>query len=174
MKNEFAVMANTVDGLYESLRPDSFKMDFEPAYKDAILYLKGIIDGKIRPEKIEAAQARINELLDQSVITAADARKYTITEAGKELEIDYEEAKSEDPFWFLPSIVALRCFLKQYKDNADANIERGKFLLEFLILPVIYKNALATKIDRSGNVDDDYYRENKENAYYARQACHAQ
>ena len=56
VKNEFAVMANTVDGLYESLRPDIFKMDFEPAYKDAILYLKGIIDGKIRPEKIEAAQ----------------------------------------------------------------------------------------------------------------------
>lgn len=36
VKNEFAVMANTVDGLYESLRPDIFKMDFEPAYKDAI------------------------------------------------------------------------------------------------------------------------------------------
>ena len=77
VKNEFSVLANTVDGLYESLRPDIFKMDFEPAYKDAILYLKGVIDGKIRPEKIEAAQARINELLDQSVITAADARKYT-------------------------------------------------------------------------------------------------
>ena len=72
VKNEFSVLANTVDGLYESLRPDIFKMDFEPAYKDAILYLKGIIDGKIRPEKIEVAQARINELLDQSVITAAD------------------------------------------------------------------------------------------------------
>ncbi len=67
-------MANTVNGLYESLRPDIFKMDFEPVYKDAILYLKGINDGKIRPEKIEAAQAKINELLDQSVVTAADAR----------------------------------------------------------------------------------------------------
>ena len=94
-------------------------------------------------------------------------------EAGKELEIDYEEAKSEDPFWFLPSIVALRCFLKQYKDNADANIERGKFYWSSNSASY-YKNALATKIDRSGNVDDDYYRENKENAYYARQACHAQ
>ena len=52
VKNEFSVLANTVDGLYESLRPDIFKMDFEPAYKDANLYLKGIIDGKIRLEKI--------------------------------------------------------------------------------------------------------------------------
>ena len=68
-------------------------------------------------------------------------------EAGKELEIDYEEAKSEDPFWFLPSIVALRCFLKQYKDNADANIERGKFYWSSNSAGY-YKNALATKIDR--------------------------
>lgn len=93
VKNEFSVLANTVDGLYESLRPDIFKMDFEPAYKDAILYLKGIIDGKIRPEKIEVAQARINELLDQSVITAADARKYTIAEAGKELDLSKLDSK---------------------------------------------------------------------------------
>ena len=28
VKNEFSVLANTVDGLYESLRPDIFKMDF--------------------------------------------------------------------------------------------------------------------------------------------------
>ena len=32
VKNEFSVLANTVDGLYESLRPDIFKMDFEPAF----------------------------------------------------------------------------------------------------------------------------------------------
>ena len=87
VKNEFSVLANTVDNLYESLRPDIFKMDFNPIFKEAILYLKGIIDGKIRPEKIESAQAKINELLDQSVITSADARKYTINESGKELDL---------------------------------------------------------------------------------------
>ena len=109
VKNEFSVLANTVDGLYESLRPDIFKMDFEPAYKDAILYLKGIIDGKIRPEKIEAAQARINELLDQSVITAADARKYTITEAGKELvESSTFQCYSFEGFYTYAAVEVLR------------------------------------------------------------------
>ena len=52
-------------------------------------------------------------------------------------------------------------------------IEQGKFYWSSNSAGS-YKNALATKIDRSGNVDDNYYRENKENAYYARQACHAQ
>lgn len=70
VRNEFAVMANTVDGLYESLRPDIFKMDFEPVYKDAIL----------------------------CVITVDDARKYTITEAGKELDLsklDIDELRAQ-------------------------------------------------------------------------------
>ena len=92
------MLANTVDVLYESLRPDIFKMDFEPTYKDVILYLKGVIDGKIRPEKIEATQARINELLDQSVITATDMRKYTTTETGKEVDLsklDIDELRAQ-------------------------------------------------------------------------------
>ena len=135
VKNEFSVLANTVDGLYESLRPDIFKMDFRPAYKDAILYLKGIIDGKIRPEKIEAAQARINELLDQSVITAADARKYTITEAGKELDLsklDIDELRSQ--FKKLKNknleIANLRKYIEEkLQKMLRRNITRTKFAL---------------------------------------------
>lgn len=76
-----------MDNLYESLRPDIFKMDFDLILKEAIVYLKGIVDGKIRPEKIESTQAKIDQLLDQSVITSADARKYTINESGKELDL---------------------------------------------------------------------------------------
>lgn len=68
VRNEFRVYANTVSNLYEALRPDIFKMDFQPVYKEAILYLKGIIDGKIRPEKLESAKEKINQLLDVSVI----------------------------------------------------------------------------------------------------------
>ena len=68
VRNEFRVYANTVSNLYEALRPDIFKMAFEPVYKEAILYLKGIIDGKIRPEKLESAKEKINQLLDVSVI----------------------------------------------------------------------------------------------------------
>lgn len=68
VRNEFRVYANTVDNLYEALKPDIFKMDFDAGYKEVILYLKGIIDGKIRPEKIESVKDKINQLLDVSII----------------------------------------------------------------------------------------------------------
>jgi type I restriction enzyme R subunit len=87
IRNEFKVLANMVDNLYESLRPDIFKMDFDPRYKDAILYLHGVVEGKIRPDKLEAAKERINALLDQSVMVAEDARAYIIKESGKEIDI---------------------------------------------------------------------------------------
>lgn len=144
VKNEFAVLANTVDGLYESLRPDIFKMAFDPAYKDAILYLKGIIDGKIRPEKIEAAQARINELLDQSVITAADARKYTITEAGKELDLsklDIDELRSQ---------------FKKLK-NKNFEIANLREHIEEKLQKMLRRNITRTKFaERFRNIIDEY------------------
>lgn len=148
-------MANTVDCLYESLRPDIFKMDFDPSYKDAILYLKGIIDGKIRPEKIEAAQARINELLDQSVITAADARKYTITEAGKELDLsklDIDELRSQ--FKKLKNknleIMNLRKHIEEkLQKMLRRNVTRTQFAERF--------RNIINEYNAGGSQNDDFY-----------------
>lgn len=98
IKNEFKVLSNTVDNLYESLRPDIFKMDFDPKYKEAILYLRGVVEGKIRPDKLEKAKEHINKLLDQSVIVAEEARTYTISEQGKEIDIskiDIDELREQ-------------------------------------------------------------------------------
>jgi type I restriction enzyme R subunit len=91
--NEYKVLSNTVDSLYESLRPDIFKMDFDSCLKEAILFLRGIVDGAIRPEKLEKARRRISELLDQSVIVDAEAYMvndetiYRINERKKEIDI---------------------------------------------------------------------------------------
>jgi type I restriction enzyme R subunit len=87
IRGEFNVLANTVDNLYESLRPEIFKMNFDPKNKDAILYLRGVVQGKIRPEKLASARERINELLDGSVLVADEAREYTINESGLEIDI---------------------------------------------------------------------------------------
>jgi len=43
-KNEYKVLSNTVESLYESLRPDIFKMDFNVSLKEAILYLRDFIE----------------------------------------------------------------------------------------------------------------------------------
>lgn len=155
VKNEFAVLANTVDGLYESLRPDIFKMEYNPIQKDAILYLKGVIDGKIRPEKIESAQAKINELLDQSVITADDARKYTITDSGKELDLsklDIDELRSQ--FKVLKNknleIANLRKHIEEKLEKMlRRNVTRSNFAERF--------RNIIDEYNAGGSQNDDFY-----------------
>ncbi len=155
MKNEYRVLANTVDGLYEALRPDIFKMGFDPIYKDAILYLQGIVDGKIRPEKIESAQAKINSLLDQSVITSADARKYTISEKGKELDLsklDMNELRAQ--FKKLKNknleIANLRKFIEDKPQKMlQRNVTRTSFAERF--------RNIIDEYNSGGSQNDDFY-----------------
>ncbi|KRE73913.1 type I restriction endonuclease subunit R [Paenibacillus sp. Soil750] len=85
-KNEFKVYSNTVEMLYESLRPDIFKMDWTNPLKEAILYLRGIIAGKIRPDKLEEARKKIDTLLDQSVV-AEQAAVYELAKHSKEIDL---------------------------------------------------------------------------------------
>ncbi len=99
--------------------------------------LKKTIDGKILPEKIEAAQAKINELLDQSVMTTADARKYTITETGRELDLsklDIDELRSQ--FKKLRNknleIVNLRRHIEEYNAGGSQNDDFYEKLLKLM------------------------------------------
>jgi type I restriction enzyme R subunit len=144
IKNEFKVLANTVNGLYESLRPDIFKMDFNPQYMEAILYLQGIIEGKIRPEKIEKAKQRINDLLDQSVIVAEGARTFNINEQGKEIDlskIDIEELRKQ---------------LKQIK-NKNLEIADLRMHIEKKLEQMLKRNVTRTDFaERFHNIIDAY------------------
>jgi len=144
VKNEFSVLANTVDNLYESLRPDIFKMSFDPIYKEAILYLKGIIDGKIRPEKIESAQIKINELLDQSVIISEDTRKYTINESGRELDL---------------SKMVVDELREQFKRMRNKNLAISDLreLIEEKLKKMLRRNVTRTQFaERFRNIIDEY------------------
>lgn len=145
VKNEFQVLANTVENIYESLKPEIFTMEFEKKpYKEAILYLRDIINGKIRPEKIESAQEKINQLLDQSVMATDDARKYIINEEGKELDlsiIDIDELRTE---------------FKQVK-NKNLVISDLRKLVEDKLEIMLKKNKTRTKFaERFKRIIDEY------------------
>jgi len=97
-KNEFKVYANTIEIIYESLRPDIFKMEWDNSLKEIILYLRGIIEGKIRPEKLETARKKIDALLDQSVLAAEETATYSIVTTGKEIDLsklDIDELREQ-------------------------------------------------------------------------------
>lgn len=145
VKNEFQVLANTVENIYESLKPEIFTMDFEnKPYKETILYLRDIINGKVRPEKIESAQERINQLLDQSVMATADARKYIINEEAKELDLS------------IMDIDELRTEFRKVK-NKNLVISNLRKLIEDKLEIMLKKNKTRTQFaERFKRIIDEY------------------
>jgi type I restriction enzyme R subunit len=154
-RNEYKVLSNAVESLYESLRPDIFKMDFDPRFKEAILYLRGIVEGKIRPEVLEAAKGRIGELLDQSVLVSDGAMDCTINEEGKEIDlskIDLDELRTKMKRIRNKNleIAELRDMIeKKLEQMLKKNVTRSDFAERFKTIIDAYNSG--------GSKNDDFY-----------------
>ncbi|AWK51619.1 deoxyribonuclease [Clostridium beijerinckii] len=154
-KNEFKVYSNTVELLYESLRPDIFKMDFDNSLKEAILYLRGIIDGKIRPEKLEAARIKIDQLLDQSILVAEEKATYSIVTTGKEIDlsklnIDELRAQFKMTKYKNIEISNLRKFIEEKLARMiQKNVTRGNFA-------ELFQNIIDN-YNAGGSQNDDFF-----------------
>lgn len=154
-KNEFKVYSNTVELLYESLRPDIFKMDFDNSLKEAILYLRGIIDGKIRPEKLEAARIKIDQLLDESILVAEEKATYSIVTTGKEIDlsklnIDELRAQFKMTKYKNIEISNLRKFIEEKLARMiQKNVTRGNFA-------ELFQNIIDN-YNAGGSQNDDFF-----------------
>jgi type I restriction enzyme R subunit len=154
-RNEYKVLANIVENLYESLRPDIFKMEFDASLKEAILYLRDFIEGQIRPDKLEAAKEKINALLDQSVITSDEALPFTIDEDGKELDLsklDIEELREQfNKTSFKNSAIAdLREHIEsKLQQMLRRNVTRSNFAERF--------QHIIDEYNAGGSMNDDFY-----------------
>ncbi len=163
LKNEFRVCANTVENLYESLKPEIFTMNFDATYKEIILYLKDIIDGKIRPEKVEKAKQKMRELLDESVIAEKNYTEMQSSENQIELlqtaepidlsKIDIEELsnhikKSKHKNL---KIQDLRIYIeKKLAKMIKTNITRKSFAERF--------KAIIDEYNAGGAQNDDFFK----------------
>lgn len=155
VKNEFRVLANTVGNLYESLRPDIFQMDFNNDYKEIILYLKGIIDGKIRPEKIESAKFKISELLNQSIIAEENNNQSTIVTAEpidlSKIDIDKLSDEMRESKHKNLAISDLRAFIdKKLLQMIKKNITRVSFAERF--------RNIVDEYNSGGSYNDEFYK----------------
>jgi len=154
-KNEFKVYANTVEIIYESLRPDIFKMEWDNSLKEVILYLRGIIDGKIRPERLEAARKKIDELLDQSVLAAKETTTFSIVTKAKEIDlskINIDELRSQfkKTKYKNIEIANLREFIERKLANMmRKNITRGNFANLF--------QNIIDNYNAGGSANDDFF-----------------
>lgn len=153
-KNEFKVYSNTIEMLYESLRPDIFKMDWNNPLKEAILYLRGIIDGKIRPEKLEEARKKIDKLLDQSIV-AEQAATYEIAKPSKEIDLsklNIEKLREQikKVKYKNIEIVNLREYItKKLEQMLKKNITRSNFA-------EIFQNIIDN-YNAGGSINDEFF-----------------
>jgi type I restriction enzyme R subunit len=153
-KNEFKVYSNTIEMLYESLRPDIFKMDWNNPLKEAILYLRGIINGKIRPEKLEEARKKIDKLLDQSIIAEQPA-VYAISKPSKEIDlsklnIDELRAQIKKVKYKNIEIANLRDYIaKKLEQMIKKNITRSNFAEMF--------QNIIDNYNAGGSTNDDFF-----------------
>lgn len=147
VKNEFFLYANTVRRIYSALCPEIFKMKFNPKYKEAILYLKGIIDGKIRPEKLENAKKCINELLDQSIVAASNDdlnQREGIITVGKDIDLSKLD------------IDELRKQFRQVKHKNLEILDLRQFI-EKKLLHMVQQNVTRSSFaDRYRRIIDEY------------------
>ena len=82
----FVVYENTITALYEACKPEILTREKRPMVF-VFQYLRGVLDAVIAQEDIESARLRINDLLDQSVVTA---KEDSIEEEPKEWGINPE------------------------------------------------------------------------------------
>lgn len=155
VRNEFKVLADTVENLYESLRPDIFNMSFDLRYKEAILYLRDVAEGKIRPDKLDRAKYKIDNLLDQSVIVQDGAQAYIVSELGKEIDlskIDIDELR--ETFKCTKNrnleIANLREYIdKKIEQMLRKNVTRSDFAERF--------RKIIDAYNAGGSQTDDFY-----------------
>jgi len=104
---EYKVYENTVSSFYEACKPEILEGRFRPMIA-VIQYLRGVVESIINQTDINETKLRIEDLLDQSIITSGGAMfhdnqvpaysAYRIEKTGKILDlstIDFDKLKDE-------------------------------------------------------------------------------
>ncbi len=164
IRKEFNVYDNTAFGLYEACRPDILKLRARYSIVEVIHYLRGVVDSHIGNANIESAENRISDLLDQSVLTADEAKenlgeepkaKYKITGYKKELNLaslNFDKLREEFPKKQYKNIeiADLRAFLEsKLALMLSQNTTRSSFLERF--------QAIIDRYNSGGSLTEDYF-----------------
>ena len=158
-KNQFKVYSNLAENLYEASKPEIFATAWDNPLLKVVLYLRGIIDGTVREDKIENARTKINALLDQSIEANGvmeSSGEYAIVKSKvidlSKLDID----KIREQFKITPykniEINDLRSFIEEKLEAMlNKNVTRSKF-------SDMYK-TLIDRYNAGGSENEDFYEE---------------
>lgn len=156
-KNQFTVYDNTIDALYEACKPEIVSRRKEFALKDIIHYLREVVDGKVDRGNLDNAKRRINQLLDESILTAdsvkdEDSTKYVI-KTGKEIDLsklDVNKLKEQfkQATFKNIEIADLRAFITDKLDKmVGRNVTRKSFAQKLQDIIDNYNNGRVSQED---------------------------
>ena len=133
-KERFFLLTSLMENLHDAAKPDIFQMAWSNELFSPILYLRDLMRGTVRDDRIEKAKSRINDLLDQSIEASAqrNGKDFVISE-GKVIDLsklDVEQLRKdlkETPYKNI-AIADLRTFIEE-KLHAllEKNVTRLKF-----------------------------------------------
>ncbi|MBU2515346.1 type I restriction endonuclease subunit R [bacterium] len=115
-KQEFNIYENTISSIYEACKPEILSKQKRPLVF-VFQYLRGVIDGFTGTDDVESARQRVNELLDQSVITSNEGEFWHEQEEGY-----FKSVIKKSKSWNLAN-VDFEKMREQFKNKKYKNIE---------------------------------------------------
>ena len=157
-KNQFKVMSNLIENLYETSKPEVFEMNWQNDDFLIIDYLHRLLHRTIDNEKVERARGKLSEVLDYSVSSNQEFDNSTIAiSEGKIIDlskIDMEELKQEikrTPYKAI-EIDDLKEFIRKALEKLiNQNCERLHFSERF-------KNIID-RYNSGGTENEEYYEQ---------------
>ncbi|MEH7277133.1 type I restriction endonuclease subunit R [Neobacillus vireti] len=157
-KNQFKVYSNLAENLYEASKPEIFSTSWGNPLLKVVLYLRGIIDGTVRDDKIDNTKIKINELLDQSIEAAKveSNGEYGIVKTKvidlSKLDIDkIREQFKQTPYKNI-EISDLRVFIEEkLSAMLNKNVTRTKFSEMY--------SKIIDRYNSGGSENENFYEE---------------
>lgn len=158
-KEKFKVISNTMVGLYDAAKPEVFEKHWKNERFSAIDYLHGLLCNKIDDEKIKNARLKMEQVLDNSIVSSSNANETNGYAIYNNKVIDLSKIDTEN----------LKKELKESPYRA-VEIDDLKKYLEKALEQMINKNMTRQKFsERFKNVVDRYNSGNSTNEDYYNQ-----
>nr|WP_299245373.1 type I restriction endonuclease subunit R [uncultured Halomonas sp.] len=140
-RRSFNIYENTISALYEACKPEILGKKRRPLVY-AFQYLRGVVDGEINNQDVDALRQKISQLLDISVVanrkdTKEDNATYQIVQRGKQwdlskLDVDKLKAEFKQQSYKHIEIEDLRAFIaKKLEAMLARNNTRTPFAERF-------------------------------------------
>ncbi|GAB5473845.1 MAG: type I restriction endonuclease subunit R [Maribacter sp.] len=142
-KRQLGLFVNTIDGLYDSAKPEIYGHPKIKKARDVFEYLKKVVDRHVdQDEAIERAKQKLNTLLDSSVLGKGDLKEPDVTDnyiinSSKQIDLsklDFEKLREAFPQSKHKNIqfADLRGLMEmKLKQMIAQNKTRGSFLERF-------------------------------------------